>query len=81
MDYLKEIEKVRNSKYSDNIKDKLIKHYTKLSEINTLKIPKKTIKCNHYLRHNYIISPCCNKVYPCRLCHDTNENHKIDRKR
>ena len=26
-----------------------------------------------------IQSPCCGKEYPCRLCHDENESHKIDR--
>jgi len=24
-------------------------------------------------------SPCCDKVYSCRLCHDENERHQIDR--
>ncbi|KRT81858.1 hypothetical protein AMK59_5727, partial [Oryctes borbonicus] len=24
--------------------------------------------------------PCCNKEYTCRFCHDTNENHEVDRK-
>ncbi|RZC39433.1 zf-CHY domain containing protein, partial [Asbolus verrucosus] len=25
-------------------------------------------------------TPCCNKVYICRLCHDENEKHKLNRK-
>ena len=24
-------------------------------------------------------APCCNKTYPCRLCHDEKETHEIDR--
>ena len=40
--------------------------------------PKK-IFCSHYKRHNYQVARCCNKVYPCRLCHDENEDHVMDR--
>ena len=40
---------------------------------------KKTIYCTHYKTDYYIYSKCCNKIYPCRICHDENENHKIDR--
>lgn len=25
-------------------------------------------------------APCCGKVYPCRVCHDDAEDHKMDRK-
>lgn len=25
-------------------------------------------------------APCCKKFYPCRVCHDENENHEIDRR-
>ena len=25
-------------------------------------------------------TPCCNKVYTCRFCHDENENHPVNRK-
>jgi len=35
--------------------------------------------CEHYMRRCKIVSPCCNKVYMCRLCHDENETHKINR--
>ena len=45
-----------------------------------IKIPeKKRIECKHYNKYNYILSKCCNKIYPCRLCHDENEDHKINR--
>ena len=44
--------------------------------------------CEHYLRRCKIVSPCCNEIYSCRLCHDENKyelvyddkiKHKIDR--
>ena len=37
--------------------------------------------CPHYLRKCALIAPCCNKIYRCRLCHDSVENnHELDRK-
>ncbi len=35
--------------------------------------------CQHYDREYLIISPCCQREYSCRLCHDENEDHQIDR--
>lgn len=35
--------------------------------------------CKHYMRKCKIISPCCNNTYDCRLCHDENETHEINR--
>jgi RING finger/CHY zinc finger protein 1 len=37
--------------------------------------------CKHYKRKCAIVSPCCGKVYPCRLCHNDSEAHEIDRKK
>lgn len=31
------------------------------------------------LCHLLLKSPCCNKIYTCRLCHDESEKHEIDR--
>ena len=39
----------------------------------------KIMHCPHYDMYTHIVSKCCNKVYPCRLCHDENEDHKINR--
>lgn len=39
----------------------------------------KTVKCNHYSRGCDIYCNICNKFYPCRICHDSYEDHKIDR--
>lgn len=36
--------------------------------------------CDHYQRKCLLLSPCCGKEYRCRLCHDDNENHSLDRK-
>jgi len=36
--------------------------------------------CTHYKRNCRLIAPCCNKVYPCRVCHDELESHNLDRK-
>jgi len=36
--------------------------------------------CEHYKRKCKFISPCCGKIYTCRLCHDDEESHELDRK-
>jgi len=43
--------------------------------------------CSHYARSCQLVAPCCDKVYPCRLCHDeaqasvpVKESHTLDRK-
>lgn len=33
--------------------------------------------CRHYSRKCSIVFDCCNKKYPCRLCHDIQEDHMI----
>ena len=35
--------------------------------------------CEHYLRGCFIKTDCCQKYYNCRVCHDENENHELDR--
>ena len=35
--------------------------------------------CDHYRRHNTIVAMCCQKEFGCRLCHDDNSDHKINR--
>ena len=37
------------------------------------------VSCSHYDRECMILSPCCHKWYSCRLCHDEEEDHNIDR--
>ncbi|XP_018564543.1 RING finger and CHY zinc finger domain-containing protein 1 [Anoplophora glabripennis] len=36
--------------------------------------------CPHYRRKCKFVSPCCNKIYTCRFCHDEQEDHKLIRK-
>lgn len=35
--------------------------------------------CKHYSRGCDMKCPTCHTFYPCRLCHDENEDHKLDR--
>lgn len=35
--------------------------------------------CSHYKRKCKFVTPCCNTVYTCRFCHDSKENHSLDR--
>lgn len=35
--------------------------------------------CQHYHRKCMILSPCCQKWYSCRICHDEEQDHKLDR--
>ena len=36
--------------------------------------------CSHYKRKCALVAPCCNEVFPCRLCHDEKyvENWRLD---
>ena len=36
-------------------------------------------KCQHYNRGCKFIAPCCNNIVNCRICHDDEYDHKIDR--
>ncbi|XP_021343549.1 RING finger and CHY zinc finger domain-containing protein 1-like [Mizuhopecten yessoensis] len=38
-----------------------------------------TVGCQHYKRKCALVSPCCKKVYTCRVCHDDEENHQLMR--
>uniref|UniRef100_A0A3B4XPW5 Ring finger and CHY zinc finger domain containing 1 n=1 Tax=Seriola lalandi dorsalis TaxID=1841481 RepID=A0A3B4XPW5_SERLL len=37
------------------------------------------VGCEHYARSCLLKAPCCGKLYVCRLCHDAEENHQMDR--
>ncbi|KAI2664992.1 RING finger and CHY zinc finger domain-containing protein 1 [Labeo rohita] len=37
------------------------------------------VGCEHYVRSCLLKAPCCGKFYVCRLCHDAEENHQMDR--
>ena len=36
------------------------------------------MNCSHYRRGCNILCKECNKFYPCRVCHDEMEDHKIN---
>ncbi|XP_065571835.1 RING finger and CHY zinc finger domain-containing protein 1-like [Artemia franciscana] len=36
--------------------------------------------CEHYKRKCKFVTPCCDKVYSCRFCHDASESHSLQRK-
>ncbi|GMH35139.1 hypothetical protein BSKO_03007 [Bryopsis sp. KO-2023] len=35
--------------------------------------------CQHYMRNGALVAPCCSQVFACRLCHDEQADHKMDR--
>ncbi|XP_046388955.1 RING finger and CHY zinc finger domain-containing protein 1-like isoform X1 [Ischnura elegans] len=35
--------------------------------------------CEHYRRKCKFVTPCCDKIYTCRFCHDENETHPVKR--
>ncbi|RVE49173.1 hypothetical protein evm_006180 [Chilo suppressalis] len=59
---------------------------TEKEEINddsgnpTETINEKRVGCAHYKRRAKFVTPCCNKFYMCRYCHDENEQHYFNRK-
>lgn len=69
----KKIRELMLNKNKSNIPKKKIKPKLDNKSILT------KIKCDHYNRGCDIYCDLCNKYYPCRICHDSYEDHKIDR--
>jgi RING finger/CHY zinc finger protein 1 len=42
--------------------------------------PEVVYGCKHYARKCRIVAPCCFKLFGCRLCHNEECDHEIDRK-
>uniref|UniRef100_A0A1L8DJ14 Putative vitellogenin n=1 Tax=Nyssomyia neivai TaxID=330878 RepID=A0A1L8DJ14_9DIPT len=40
----------------------------------------KRVGCAHYKRRAKFVTPCCNKTYMCRYCHDEHESHYFNRR-
>lgn len=38
-------------------------------------------RCQHYQRKCALLTPCCDKEYKCRVCHDEAEGHVLDRRK
>ena len=78
----------RNTIIQSIINDKLIFEDNK-KELNSVKKPlnihqllekyEDIYNCSHYDCNVLIYTSCCNKIYPCRQCHDIHEDHKLDR--
>lgn len=43
-------------------------------------VQEKRVGCAHYKRRAKFVTPCCNKLYMCRYCHDEHETHYFNRK-
>mmetsp|Transcript_6916 Transcript_6916/g.7549 ORF Transcript_6916/g.7549 Transcript_6916/m.7549 type:complete len:395 (-) Transcript_6916:465-1649(-) len=37
------------------------------------------LTCIHYERKCNVVAPCCDRVFGCRVCHDENSTHEMDR--
>ncbi|OMJ18271.1 RING finger and CHY zinc finger domain-containing protein 1 [Smittium culicis] len=56
---------------SDNVSDK--------NKSDTTEVAGSAIGCSHYKIKAKIRAKCCGKLYWCRLCHDKEELHEMDR--
>ena len=79
MKKIREINK--NAKMSTLEKQKLISQIMLSQYQEEIKEEELTIniECKHYQRNCLILAECCQKFYPCRICHDEKEDHKINR--
>jgi len=66
----------RRTDIDSNEKNRLI---NELMSSNYKPIKKTNIKCEHYDRNCKIECFDCKKIYPCRFCHDENEDHELNR--
>lgn len=66
---------IHNSFYSDSSESDFFIE----SDHTDTEISNNNHTCTHYNVLCKFISPCCNKYYSCRHCHNDNENHEIDR--
>ncbi len=73
------IKEINALNISSSEKAKLIFQLMNPSKTEEKIFSKKILHCTHYNINNYIVTKCCNKIYPCRLCHDENEDHTLDR--
>lgn len=48
--------------------------------VETEAVSEKRVGCAHYKRRAKFVTPCCNKLYMCRYCHDEHETHYFNRK-
>ena len=69
-----------DSKDKPRLISEAMKNNTKVvNERLTKKESETNLKCTHYIRKCDIQCFECEKFYPCRICHDENNDHKLDR--
>jgi RING finger/CHY zinc finger protein 1 len=49
-----------------------------LEDFNNMFIGDIIYNCGHYIRGCKYVSPCCNQIFDCRLCHDANFENDIN---
>lgn len=71
----------RRTDISNQEKNKLINQIMQQKSSNNVTKNSDTseIKCTHYSSNCLLECPICNNFYSCRLCHDANEDHVLDR--
>lgn len=52
-----------------------------LQDDHNREIQEREAQCTHYHRKCSMYAECCKKMYPCRHCHDEEEDHSLDRKK
>lgn len=68
------------SNHSQKEKDMLIFQLMNRNRRDAQPPPRPLTDCPHYERGCVVVAPCCQRLYPCRLCHDAAESdHNIDR--
>ena len=79
----KKIQEINNSQDDQKIKNKkifeLMNQNFKKKEQDENGIQHQQLECTHYKRKCNIMSPCCQIEFPCRLCHDENSDHQMNR--
>tara|TARA_B100001094_G_C18106023_1_gene758408 strand:- start:409 stop:1257 length:849 start_codon:yes stop_codon:yes gene_type:complete len=74
-----EIRKIQNLDINQEDKNRRLFEIMNNSINSEIKEEDKILICNHYERECIIVAPCCQRYFPCRLCHDENSDHKINR--
>lgn len=78
------VQKLMMKRWTDNQEKVALTRITSDSEIERRRVSyhneeEKVLGCSHYQRSCKLQGKCCGKWYPCRFCHDDNENHSFDR--
>ena len=62
------------------LKDNIVVPYSSETLQKSFTKKGKVLGCEHYARNCKVFAPCCQKWYPCRVCHDEeNPDHALQR--